>query len=773
MNRSLTANQSAFALASLAAIGALTSCTGRTAEDMAADSPEIYTVQQADLVVSIREKAEIQAERETRVRSEVEGQAQVIKLITEGKQVKAGDVLIELDVSDLEDRKANQAITVSRAQASLLSARKDFEILGKELIAEERSAESKLLIAEMSLEKFLGALPKNARAANRAASRDVATNGALSKEAMIGAMGDSAVASDEANGRGDDVTSPRSATVDLKGNKPEPTMEDSESATTVLAGASTEDAIAIAVEGTNAEVIDRLLRLLSDEEDGGGKKGSVVRELALGIQLLLGASDAETATNMERDLGAMANRVLQQIDQIDLARADLKIKEDTLGHSERLAGLNFITQNELERDRLDNKSQKSKVSLAWNDLELLVHYELQTDLITLRQDVANSSLELERVRASNDARRANKESDVAAMQQEYDLALERLNNLESQIKNAVIRAPTPGIVVYATQGDGRRGREVVEEGQMVRERQSLIVLPDLTTMVAELKIQEADIDKVQIGQPATIVLETSGGESVTGRVVYKAPLPDSGSRWSNNDRKVYKVRVQVDGSNGTGILRPNMSSDVTIFVMRIEDTLPVPLQAVSRDRYVNYLWKATADGPKAVRIEVGEANATHVSVTEGIANGDRVYLAVPAGVELPKFAQPERKSLQPEDIPTERVPSPADSGAGKGKGKVAAEENAQGADPRAEMEAISAKIRAVLIKDLPDRASEFEGMGLMRLLRSDPDVKAAYEKHPDLQEEMQAVFTRMRESGGFGGGQRGSGGGQRGSGGGRGSRGNG
>src|SRR5690606_19022616 len=147
--------------------------------------------------------------------------------------------------------------------------------------------------------------------------------------------------------------------------------------------------------------------------------------------------------------------------------ASLKIKEETLGHSRRLAARNFITRNELERDQLEWQSQVSQVTLAWNELDLLINYDLPKEQIELIQKFANADLELERVLATNEAEVTRADSELASQQAEYTLAKERLDNLDKQIGSAVMLAPTPGLVVYALLDRNRRGGEAVREGVQV------------------------------------------------------------------------------------------------------------------------------------------------------------------------------------------------------------------------------------------------------------------------------------------------------------------
>jgi hypothetical protein len=351
-------------------------------------------------------------------------------------------------------------------------------------------------------------------------------------------------------------------------------------------------------------------------------------------------------------MGDLANQVLQQTDEIRIAMADLKVKEDTFGYSQKLSEKQFITRTELEKDKLAFQSQLSRVTLAWNNLDLLINYTLVKERIKLTQDVENARLEFERVLGSNDAAAIKADSDLKSRQAEYDLAKERLDNLDRQISSAVVHAPTPGLVVYARLDRDRRGGEAVREGVQVRERQELIILPDTTKMRCMIKVQEAQVNKVERGQIAYIQTEALPGIVFTGRVTNVAPVADSNSGWMTSDRKVYTTVVELDGENEDQKLKSRQAAAVTIVAETVKDTLPVPLQAVRRDRSVNYVWKQGATGPVAVRVKVGRHNSESVEILEGLAEGDAFHIVPPLGAVEPKFQQPAAPEPEPQKPPT-------------------------------------------------------------------------------------------------------------------------
>lgn len=114
-----------------------------------------YMVTRADLPITVIEAGSLKAKRSVEIESQVEGQATIIKIIPEGTFVKKGDVLVELDSADLEERRTQQEISYEGANASLISARENLEIQKKQNESDIMAGVLKVEFAEKDLKKYL------------------------------------------------------------------------------------------------------------------------------------------------------------------------------------------------------------------------------------------------------------------------------------------------------------------------------------------------------------------------------------------------------------------------------------------------------------------------------------------------------------------------------------------------------------------------------------------------------------------------------------------
>ncbi|AQQ71208.1 putative efflux pump membrane fusion protein [Limihaloglobus sulfuriphilus] len=115
----------------------------------------VYEAQRGPLKISIVQSGTIKSRDQIVIKSELEGRNTIITLIPEGTVVKKGDLLVELDASNLVDKRVDQEITVQNAEASLINAKEDLEITKNQAKSDISKAQLDLDFAKQDLEKYL------------------------------------------------------------------------------------------------------------------------------------------------------------------------------------------------------------------------------------------------------------------------------------------------------------------------------------------------------------------------------------------------------------------------------------------------------------------------------------------------------------------------------------------------------------------------------------------------------------------------------------------
>jgi multidrug efflux pump subunit AcrA (membrane-fusion protein) len=112
-----------------------------------------YEVRRGKLRITLKQIGTFEAEEAVKVRAEIRGRARIIWLVDEGARVKKGDILVELDKTDVETEIESLTAQVDKARANLVVAQADEEIRRLE-------SESKLDKAQMDLENAIHEMKK-------------------------------------------------------------------------------------------------------------------------------------------------------------------------------------------------------------------------------------------------------------------------------------------------------------------------------------------------------------------------------------------------------------------------------------------------------------------------------------------------------------------------------------------------------------------------------------------------------------------------------------
>jgi RND family efflux transporter MFP subunit len=206
---------------------------------------------------------------------------------------------------------------------------------------------------------------------------------------------------------------------------------------------------------------------------------------------------------------------------------------------------------------------------------------------------------------------------------------EKLRRYQEQISKSKIYAPHDGMVVYATDQYRRSSGSSIAEGAMVRQRQSILYLPDLSEMQVQTAIHESVLDKVSPGLPVSIQIDAFPDRTYRGHVETVGVVPDQRG-WSSSDIKVYETIVLID--EHVEQLKPGMSGTVEIHVDRLKSVLSVPVQAVVDENKQTFCYVVRGRTVERRPIRLGPTNDKFVQVHArsadgtGVAEGETIVL---------------------------------------------------------------------------------------------------------------------------------------------------
>ena len=225
------------------------------------------------------------------------------------------------------------------------------------------------------------------------------------------------------------------------------------------------------------------------------------------------------------------------------------------------------------------------------------------------------------------------------------------------LQSFTILAPEPGMVIYTKGWDGK---PVKGGSQINMWEPTVATLPDLTKMMSKTYVNEVDVRKVIAGQKVDIGLDAYPEKKLKGVVMRVANV---GEQRPNSDAKVFEVAVEIDGTDST--LRPSMTTSNKIITKTIEDVVFIPLECLhNQSDTITYVFKKDGMNISKQEVMIGETNASDVVILAGLAETDRIYLSIPAGLEeeqiaLLKEMSGKRKKLQPEEEEPTKKEMPA------------------------------------------------------------------------------------------------------------------
>jgi len=246
--------------------------------------------------------------------------------------------------------------------------------------------------------------------------------------------------------------------------------------------------------------------------------------------------------------------------------------------------------------------------------------DVRTGTESVRQ--AEASLDLRKTNRTQIAiqRKALEEARAGVRQAEASLkqAEALLQYQQTQLDMAVIRSPINGTVLSINTQEG----ETVAAGFSV---QTLISVADLDRLEVRAYVDETDIGRVRFGLPVEVRVQSYQDRVFRGRVTKIA----AGATVKDN---VVTYETTVAITNGGGLLRPDMTADVTLILGRRPDVTLVPSEAVHRDvnRAIVYVLQRRKKGKERAElreVKLGVSDGIHTEISSGLNANEEVILA--------------------------------------------------------------------------------------------------------------------------------------------------
>jgi HlyD family secretion protein len=177
-----------------------------------------------------------------------------------------------------------------------------------------------------------------------------------------------------------------------------------------------------------------------------------------------------------------------------------------------------------------------------------------------------------------------------------------MEHAQANAQAMTVRAPIPGLVVPKITWRGN-GPTDIQEGDEMYPGAPVLQVVNQASMLVRVRVNQADLPFVRVGQPAVVHLDAYPDLAMPGRVEEIAPIGVKGS-FSNRLREFTAI-VSVAGSNAR--LLPDLTAAIDVEVERVKDALVVPRAAVDHDGRAARVHVRDASGVAARQVTLGPA----------------------------------------------------------------------------------------------------------------------------------------------------------------------
>ncbi len=344
----------------------------------------------------------------------------------------------------------------------------------------------------------------------------------------------------------------------------------------------------------------------------------------VGAEVRVGARMSGKVERLYANIGDVVKKgqVIAEIEKADLA-AKVHQREAELRLAEaRLSAIKALRPREIEKAQAEVAQWQASVVLYEKDLarqEELLKQDFTSQQACDRacEQLAVSRAKLAAARQALELARAGYQEDMKQATAEIERAKAALADAKVQLSYATITASIDGVIASVATQEG----ETVAAGLNAP---TFVTIIDLDRLQVDTFVDEVDIGKVQVDQEAMFTVDTFPDREFKGRVSAIYPKAVIQENVVNYD---VVVTITSDYKN---LLRPEMTTIVTIFLETRPNVLTVPSRALQRQRGRNVIYVQTPDGPQTREVKVGRREGQWVEILDGVTEGQAVFLEPPA-----------------------------------------------------------------------------------------------------------------------------------------------
>lgn len=209
---------------------------------------------------------------------------------------------------------------------------------------------------------------------------------------------------------------------------------------------------------------------------------------------------------------------------------------------------------------------------------------------------------------------------VAQAEAQVAQARAAVDRAEDDLRNSTIRSPINGVVLSRDRELGDAVSSILVLGSSAT---LIMTLGDMREVYVKGKVDEADVGKIFLSQPARITVESFKDRKFSGKVTKISPMGVE-----KENVTTFEVRVSIE--NKTGELKANMTANAEIVQEEHKGVVIIPEAAIiygkDKSASVEVPDPSAKTGKKKMTITAGISNGAKTEVLKGINEGQEVVL---------------------------------------------------------------------------------------------------------------------------------------------------
>jgi len=343
----------------------------------------------------------------------------------------------------------------------------------------------------------------------------------------------------------------------------------------------------------------------------------------VGAEVRVGARISGKVERLLANIGdhVTKGQVIAELEKADLEATVAQREAELRLASAKLAAVENLLPKEIQKAELDMSRWLATCTLCAQDKSResrLLESEAtsQQSFEQAQEHLAVAKAQFASAEKAHELAKAHYEEDRKQASAEVDRARSALDNAKVQLSYATITAPIGGVIASVSTEEG----ETVAAGMQAP---TFVTIIDLERLQVDAYVDEVDIGKVKVGQRTLFTVDAFPATEFEGKVsaIYpKAVIQDNVVN--------YDVVVDIE-TPYQGILRPEMTANVTIFLEKRAGVLAVPAKAVQRERGKNVVYVLRDGRTEPREIKVGWRDGQWIEVASGLQKDETVLLEPP------------------------------------------------------------------------------------------------------------------------------------------------